>query len=163
MAFDTLYSRQKKSSDFISNSGSPDKAIYEYRDIDGIKTLVKTDQVTSLYDLIQSHSDETDINVIIKRFINGDDSALIARKGAYGDFTNFPSTYAELYQRLQECENVFNSLPVDIRSAFDHSASKFWSEFGDEHFNSVFTKYIQDFKNDDSIPVPSVPNESEVK
>lgn len=132
------------SSQYISNPGQKEKDLYEYQTIDGKKELVKNGSKTSVYDLIQSHRLETDINNIITRFLNGDSEVLCRTKGTYGDFTIMPKTYAELYSRLQECENIFNSLPVDIKKDFDFSASKFWSEYGNDHFNEVFKKLFVD-------------------
>lgn len=142
--FETILT--KKSIDYISEPGSGEKDIYEYRSVDGKKELVKTDRKTSVYDLIQSHKDETDLNIIIARFLNGDTEIVNRAPGLYADFTLMPKTYAELYARIQECENIFNKLPVKVRDEFDNSSAKFWNMFGSEEFEKVFKKFVSEDK-----------------
>lgn len=142
------------SKQYVSESGNPEKELYEYKDVNGKKELVKNGCKTNVYDLIQSHRLETDINTIIARFLNGDPNVLNKAAGTYGDFTVMPKTYAELYARLQECENIFNKLPVEVRAEFGHSASKFWSEYGNEHFTNTFSKYFgRDTVDSSTVPV----------
>lgn len=138
--YDTILTKMDKSKEYITNGGSPEKSIYQYKIVDGIKILVDTGQKTSIYDLIQSHAAETDINNIIARFKNGDTSALKAKPGMYGDFAHMPKTYAELFARIQECENVFNNLDPKIRNRYNNSAASFWSDFGSDNFVRVFNE-----------------------
>lgn len=145
IVFSTYFERldnsiKKKNKIFFSNSGTKFVPTYEYQLIDGIQTLVQNGE-TDLDSLIQSHAQEADIHVIINKFLNGDDSVLNKAVGTFGDFTNYPSTYAELFDRVQQCENLFESLPPEIRSKFDNSYQKFWSEFGSDHFDNVFNEY----------------------
>lgn len=79
----------------------------------------------NLYDMIQSHKDSCDIHVLMARFANGDASVLSQRQGAYGDFTQLPTTYAGLLNAVIAGENYFNSLPLETRAKFDHSFERF--------------------------------------
>lgn len=159
MTFDSHFDRMKKVQKFVTSNGSKIENVYEYRIVNGIKTLVKVSE-TNIYDKIQSFEPSCNINNIIARFMNGDVDAMNVRKGQYGDFTSVPTSYAELYERIQECEESFNRLPLDIRKKFDNSASKFWTNYGSEEFNSVFNEY---FSKKDEKPNEPIKNESEVK
>lgn len=85
-----------------------------------------------IYPMIQSHRDSVDINVLLARYSNGEVDALSRVQGAYGDFTDYPSTYAELLNRVIEGERAFMQLPVEVRERFDHSASVWMSQIGTE-------------------------------
>ena len=131
--FDTVYTRSQKSKDFTSNIGSPIVEDYAYIGEEGKKVLA----VVGTHDLqeeIQSYADSCDINVIVKRFLAGDESALNQREGFYADMTKMPKTYAEWFEKYQAAENYFNMLPVDIRNKFNHSVTEFWSDFGTDHW-----------------------------
>lgn len=78
-----------------------------------------------LYSFIQSHADSVDIHVLLARYKNGEVDALSRVQGAYGDFTDMPTTYAELLNRVNEGKAFFESLPVDIRAKFDHNFAQF--------------------------------------
>ena len=130
----------ERKSDFITNAGSPIKTDYEYQIIDGIKQLVPCGE-TNTQDMIQSYAEECDINVIVSKFLNGDDSVLHKTVGQFGDFRDCPTTYAEMFDRVLACEKIFNTMPVDIREKFDNSYEKFWSSYGSKYFDDVFSEY----------------------
>lgn len=91
---------------------------------DGVLRLIPSG-TDDLYADIQSHKDSCDIHVLLARYKNGDPDALSRVQGVYGDFTEMPTTYAELLNMVIRGENMFNSLPVEIRAKFDHSIEKF--------------------------------------
>lgn len=90
---------------------------------DGNYILVPAGEV-SVYDEIQSHAESCDINILMKRYLNGDATALSRAQGAYFDASSMPRTYAEMLNMVLDAENAFNSLPVDERAKFDHSFEK---------------------------------------
>lgn len=131
--FDTKFSRSQASSKFVSNSGTSIVKDYAYQVKDGVKKLV----IVGEHDIqpeIDSYADSCDINVIVQRFLAGDETALNQAQGFYADMKSLPKTYAEWHERYQECENFFNRLPVDVREKFNHSVTEFWSDFGSDHF-----------------------------
>lgn len=145
IVFSTYFERldnsvKKKHISFKTNSGTKVIPTYEYKFVDGIKTLVKTGE-TDIYSLIQAHAPEADIHNILAKFLNGDDSVLNKVVGTFGDFTDCPTTYAEMFDRVQKCKNIFDTLPVDLKEKFDNSYEKFWSDFGSDHFDSAFNDY----------------------
>lgn len=79
----------------------------------------------NLYDEIQSHKDSVDIHVLMKRYQNGDVDALSQRQGFFGDVLDFPTTYAEALNHMNEMERQFMSLPLEVREKFGHSFSEF--------------------------------------
>ena len=109
---------------------------------DGIKDLVQTGTV-DVYGKIQTYKESCDINVILERFVNGDDSALNANTPSFGDFTEYPTTYAQVLQRQHDAEEMFMSLPVEVRAEFNHSADEFFTSIGSEKFNGVYDKYFK--------------------
>lgn len=91
---------------------------------DGTVELMESGQ-EDLYASIQSHKDSCDIHILLARYANGDEMALSKVQGVYGDFTQMPKTYAELLNTVIAGENLFNSLPKEVREKFDHSLEKF--------------------------------------
>lgn len=111
--------------------GSGLRTLYTSRlDDDGNVELVEAGH-DNLYASIQSHKDSCDIHVLLARYANGDVDALSKVQGSYGDFTQMPTTYAELLNSVIQGENYFNSLPVEIREKFEHSFEKFMVSMDD--------------------------------
>lgn len=104
-----------------SNPGSRLHKLYHGRvDNDGVFDLV-FDGEEDLYEQIQSHAESCDIHTILKRFEAGDLEVLSQRQGVFGDFSEFPTNYAEILNSVIAGENYFNSLPVEVRAKFNHS------------------------------------------
>lgn len=87
-----------------------------------------------LYAEIQAAKDSCDINLILERFSRGDESALSRLQGVYGDFTEMPTTLAELQQRVLDAEILFNSLPLETRAQFDYDPGVFFNSIGSDKF-----------------------------
>lgn len=125
--FDTQYTPHNR---FVANSGSPVKVLYGGKyDANGRVILEKKGE-ENLYDYIQSFRDSVDLNVILARFSNGDVEALNKAQGFYADVTDFPKTMADALNRINECEEMFKSLPLDVRQKFDCSFEQFLSQSG---------------------------------
>lgn len=82
----------------------------------------------NLYDEIQSHAQSVDIHTLLKRFANGDPTALASRQGIFADVTEMPKTYAEFLNKMISLENGFNSLPADVKQKFGNSFQQFLAE-----------------------------------
>lgn len=123
--------REKKA---VSQPGSRYKVIYSPKvQKDGSIELVEKSK-TCLYDYIQSFKDSCDINVLIRRFQQGDTSALLSGNSFYGDVTEMPKTFADMLQVSLDCEQFFNKLPADEKAKFDNNFAKFISAFGSDEF-----------------------------
>ena len=106
---------------------------------DGKEVLVPVGE-HDIYPEIQSHAKSVDINEIILRYQRGDIDVLAQRAGMYGDFTNMPTSYAELYQNVLDAQAYFDSLPLEVRQKFDHSFSKFFTSIGTPEFEAAFSQ-----------------------
>lgn len=143
---------------FISNGGQRERILYQPKfDENGVMDLVESGK-EDLYDFIQSHAESVDIHVILARFQNGDIDALSRVQGAYGDFTNLPTSYAELLNRVNEGQSFFNSLPVDIRAKFNHNFAEFMAGMD----KPDFLEKLGIKSEPEPEPVPPVEPEKEV-
>lgn len=137
MKLDTFLDRQSDRLRFPMETGKKFAYKRELRSnpTTGKKEIVKVDTINT-YNYIQSFKDSCDINVLIQRFANGDESALgIGRTPSFIDCTQMPKTLAEAQSQLIEAENYFNSLPVEVRAKFGHDAGQFFAEIGSDEFN----------------------------
>lgn len=150
--FPTAFSRRGR---FHSAAGSRKQPQYKMtvNKETGAHELKQKGEI-DLYAQIQSYKDSTDVNYILARFARGDVSALSKIQGTYGDFTEMPKTLAELSQRVIDAENLFYSLPLDVRQKFDHNPSMFFSQLGTEKFNTIWNEYNQKLQPGAAEPEP---------
>ena len=86
------------------------------------------------YAEIQSHAESVDIHVLMERYARGDVDALSKAQGFYGDVLDFPKTYAEALNHMNEMEHQFMALPLEIREKFGHSFTEFLASSGEPDF-----------------------------
>ncbi len=89
-----------------------------------------------LYGEIQSHRESVDIHVLLARYRSGDESALSRIQGAYGDFTQMPTTFAEALNTFLAAEAYFDALPAETRAKYGHNFHQFISAFDSPTFAS---------------------------
>ncbi len=136
--FDTQFTRLGVSGE-KSKPGSGMKDTYKMHvDENGKRELKKSGEY-NLYAEIQSYKDSVSIDYILTRFVNGDETALSRVQGIYGDFTQMPKTMAELQQRVIDAEHLFDSLPLDIRAQYNHSASEFFAQLDSDKTKAIFS------------------------
>ena len=127
MKFATQYTKHDR---VHAELGSPIKTLYGGRyDANG-RIVLEEKGKENLYDYIQSFRDSVDLNVILARFTNGETDALSKAQGFYADVTEFPKNMAEALNRINECEEMFKSLPLEVRQKFDCSFEQFLSQSG---------------------------------
>lgn len=127
--FDTQYSPRER---IHPCSGSRVKQLYAGRyDANG-RVVLEEKGTEDLYAYIQSFADSVDINVILARFANGDTEALSRAQGFYVDVTEFPSNMADALNSINKAEEMFKSLPLEVRQRFDCSFEQFLSQSGSE-------------------------------
>lgn len=150
--------------DFISDSGSPylDQYEYDFDEKGEVKrsTLHKTDKPINVYNRIQADYESCDINAIMRRFALGDTSALDVKQGIYADVTKMPKTFAELFDRINDCQMLFDQLDPDVKQLFNNSYEEFWYEFGSDDFNKKIDEYNDRFIDHD-FDVDPVPEKGE--
>lgn len=132
MNFATQYSSERIRK--FTDAGDPVKITYGGRYDENGRVVLEEKGRENLYAFIQSHKESVDINYILARFTNGETDALTKVQGFYGDVTSFPSNYADALNRIQECEEMFRTLPVETRAKFNHSFSEFLASTGSADF-----------------------------
>lgn len=80
----------------------------------------------NIYEKIQEFAEETKIYNILKRFTNGDISALNQQAGGvYADIRNQPRDLIEAQATIQKIENTFNLLPPEVKREFGDNVNDF--------------------------------------
>lgn len=110
-----------------SPMGDGTQPIFEERLVDGKKMLVVTGQ-EDLKAFIEASKDETLISSIIKRYTEGDVTALSRAQGFYADITGMPTDLASAQQTLIKLQDNFDKLPLEVRKKFDNSFDKYVEE-----------------------------------
>lgn len=100
-------------------------------DINGRRKLVK-DKEVAIYDLIQSHREECEIENIIRRAVEGDYNALNVVNGVFQDITNCPASIAEAQQYIIDAKNEFEKLPKEIKAKFEYNAELYIAELNND-------------------------------
>ena len=98
---------------------------------EGVRELIK-DKEVAIYDLIQSHREECEIENIIRRAVEGDYNALNAVNGVFEDITNCPASIAEAQQYIIDAKEEFEKLPKDIKAKFEYNAEMYIAELGND-------------------------------
>lgn len=93
----------------------------------GRRELIK-DKAVAIYDLIQSHREECEIENIIRRAVEGDYTALNASNPLYTDITNCPSSIAEAQQFIINAKEDFDKLPKEIKAKFEFNPEIYIAE-----------------------------------
>lgn len=144
---------------FYTEKGSQYKVIYSPVVAKDGSIDLKEKEKTSLYDYIQSFKDSCDINVLLRRYAQGDSAALMKGNPFYGDVTDMPQTYAEMLQVVIDGEDYFNKLPVDVKEKFGNNFYNFVSCIGSEEwFESLGMKAAAP----ESVPEAAAVKEGEV-
>lgn len=155
LIFDNVYRERKR---VFSVPGSTEMPTYRPVIGDSGAIDLIQDGMINIYDQIQSHKDSCDVNLMIKRFENGDLTALgTPRDPVYMDVTDMPKTYAELYQKVIDAKNEFNSLPLDLREKFDFDPDKYISQLGTSGWFDIMQDYYKPAP-DPTIADPTIPD-----
>lgn len=124
-------------SDFITSSGDLMKPVFSGKLMsDGTIKLTEIDQIDIKAE-INSHASTCDMAYILSKLRQGDVSVVNVTPGVYGDFTQFPKSYAEMLQLVQSGEDAFAALPLDVRNKFDNDVSKWFASIGSDDWRSA--------------------------
>lgn len=133
----------------ISNSGTPEHIVYRSKiDKFGNIELVE-DGFINTYERIQAFKDSTDINKVIARFMAGDESVLSKAQGLYFDASKMPNSFSGMLNFINEAQDAFEKLPVEIRRQFGFSFEKFVTS-SDQEVGDAFGRSDADSKDVDS-------------
>lgn len=142
-----------------SNHGDKLRPVYKgYYAADGSVRLKKVDEI-DIQAEIQSHLFETDMQYILTRLIQGDNSVLNNQSPFFGDFTTFPKSYSECIQKVIDAENMFSTLPQDVRDQFSNDWAQWLSQTGSEKWLSAMGIVIpnvsgEGFQSEVKVDVP---------
>lgn len=103
-------------------------------DEQGHAYLVK-DGETDIYEIIQSHKEECDINVLLARYAAGD-MAVIHPGAVYADISNIPDNIVEMMNIINANREKFDALPVEIKELFGNSYERWAASAGTEEWLS---------------------------
>ena len=131
MQFKTQYDARDR---IFSDPGSPEHITYAGHYDEKGRVVLEESGRENIYDFIQSHAESCDIHVLMKRYQNGDVDALSQKQGFYGDFLDFPKTYAEALNHMNEMERQFMALPVETREKFGNSFTEFLASSAEPDF-----------------------------
>lgn len=116
----------------ITEAGTAYETTYEIElDENNHKTLKPTGKKHT-YAEIQSYLEETKIENILAKALLGDTEALNRVEGKYMDTTEMPTTLAEAQNMVIKLRSEFNTLPLDIRRAFNYSPEEYIAAYGSE-------------------------------
>ena len=150
MEFKTQYDARDR---IFSDPGSPEHITYAGHYDEKGRVVLEESGRENIYDFIQSHAESCDIHVLMKRYQNGDVEALSQKQGFYGDFLDFPKTYAEALNHMNEMERQFMALPVETREKFGNSFTEFLAASAEPDFlDRLGIK-----KEPAAEPVPAIP------
>lgn len=134
MTFRTQFQRSQQ----IANPGSSLKTDYKLRLDKYGKRYLEPVGVSNVHDFIQSHHDSSEVHKLIEKYsMLGDPSILNKKVGRYGDFTGLPSNLAEVYRSVTEANDLFQTLPIEVKREFNHSPSEFFASIGTEKYNKA--------------------------
>lgn len=140
--FRTKYERDKLTRQFSpTGSGIYEKKGWIYEDGD-LKWITKEKE--NVYAKIQAEKDAVELHAILKRYEDGDDSALNKVEGMYMDTVDLPKNYAELYSAVSRADDIFYNMPTEIREKYNNNAATFWRNYGTEAFDDLVNAYRSD-------------------
>lgn len=82
----------------------------------------------NIYEKIQECLEPTKIENIIRRFKEGDRSALGHPDGIYTDISDMPTNIIEAQKRIQDVKAKFASMPAEIKERFGNDPTVFMAE-----------------------------------
>lgn len=104
--------------DIVSEPGVGEAPDYMLKIDENGREVLEQVGVINTYAQIQSYKDACDINNILARYASGDASVLSERQGMFFDATKFPDTFRGMLDAIVQGEQIFNSLPLDVKAEF---------------------------------------------
>ena len=80
------------------------------------------------YAKIQEALEPSKIQNIIRRFQEGDPTALQKRAGAYMDIVDSPTDIISAHKKIEEVKEAFTKLPAKVKEAFGSNPIQFMAE-----------------------------------
>lgn len=126
-SFNTIYERVKGSKPLDENKDvySLTNPLYTLQVIRGIETLKRAKDregnpaTEPWQEMIDSHKEETDINVIISRSVS-DPSFLDRRRGSYVDVSSLPKNLSEVLSKATEIRYIYSHLDLETKAKYSN-------------------------------------------
>lgn len=87
---------------------------------------------------IQLYKDECDVHSILRRYAAGELDVLQRVQGFFGDITDFPTSYPEMFNLINRSQSFFDSLPADVKAKFGNDFQQFLAASQSPDFLSAF-------------------------
>lgn len=124
------FSRVPDFNSFLTSVGEKFHVLFDSRlNEDGTIRLIESGR-EDIQAKINSHASSCDMSVIIRKLQLGDTSVLTSKQPMYGDFTQFPTSYAEVLDLVNRSDKAFTSLDPEVRAQFDNDKSKWFAAIG---------------------------------
>lgn len=147
-----------------ANSGSPIKIVYGSSLDKFGNIIVKEKGRENLADYINSFKESCDLNIILTKYLNGDNDVINQRKALFMDLTEMPTNYNDMMNKINDARELFDSMPVETKAKFDNDINKFFCNVGtDEWFeklkiDKVVPNMVVDIDNNSGDKVMEVVN-----
>lgn len=122
MKFRTKFSERKR---VFSQVGDRCKVLYSLALDENGREVLKKSGMTDLKNEIQSHHDSVCLDMILMRYMQGDESALNKVEGFYADVSNMPVKLNDVLNLAREGKSIFDSLPTDVKEVFGNDYMMF--------------------------------------
>lgn len=113
---------------FYSNKGNKYFNTYIIqKDETGVDKVVVSGK-KCIYDMIQSEKDNSNIDLLYKRYTNGDMTVkrtALSLPNRLTDFRNMPNDLIGVNNFMSSCKDIFYQLPVDLKEKFNNNFSEF--------------------------------------
>lgn len=100
--------------------------LYDFPDTTQFGTVNTEDSMTQ-----ESSNDDTDINVIMKRYGQTGQVPGVLQEGIYGDFTQVQD-YRTALELVRQADTAFAEVPAEVRNEFDNDPQRFIDFANDE-------------------------------
>lgn len=138
----------------FTNAGRKEMPNYGWTINENGEEVLAVKSYTNIQEKINSVHDSVALPLLIKRFMEGDETALSANKASafYEDITALPSNMHDAHRLMVEMREQFDSLPYDDRAFFNNDFNQFIASAGDGNFLKFLeTKLDKDIDGDGKI------------
>lgn len=152
--FKYLSSDKPVKTNVFTNAGRVEMPNYGWTINEHGEEVLTVKSYTNIQEKINSVHDTVALPMLIKRFMEGDETALSANKASafYEDITALPSNMHEAHRIMVEMRDSFDSMPYEDRAFFNNDFNQFVASAGDGNFLKFLeTKLNKDIDGDGKI------------
>lgn len=137
MKFRTKYDKQDP---IITSAGERYKIEYGAQlDRFGNRVIVPKGKI-DMKMFINAHAKETDLNLLLAKYQNGDTTALMQRAAMFMDITGIPNNINEVLNLKTQAEKVFNILPAKVKEAFGNNVNNWLSNMNTKEWIEIMSQ-----------------------